>query len=1366
MSSLPSELARVLHVHRQAVVPLVGAGLATAAGVPGTNEVALALRSYANEQGRPFNDDIASFSEVCKATEERFGLDVLQDVTAQTVLSTDPDPDAALRALVRCPSQLVLTTNYDRSIEAAVVSSDRKALTFGPDEAAAWAPPQEGTVHVVHLHGDASRPRTMVFPGPSTTALEDDEVFKTTWRALAAPRPILYAGFAFSEAETHLRKELDWLAGRFSDSGEHHLLLPQSEANARDSELAELLSKPKVTGHFYDDQIEQHRPVLHAALILAPKPAPDGAFVADRAPRLDPWFRPLPIVRASTTDGAEQIATIAMSAEYGIQGYGYDQPKDVVAAGRVVLEGAPGMGKTQTMLAAACSAGERSVLFVKVSSFVGLLPKGPDPLSGALQALGAAAAFDAHTRYPTRKALDTATYGFLFDGLDEVAPDERRRALEAILALAERFPQHSYAVATRPTVDIAQLYNEGFVRRVLHPSSFWGSAYMAERSVPKDRLDDFKDRLPMVSELIAVPLYASAIATMLTDSDYDSTPEASRPASPLELIREMAKSALRRDANRVDQDPEPYLKFLERVATVLQLRGLPQATVEALREIETPGAETTESVRERMIERALLADLEGVMSFPLRVVQEALCADAILGAPNPVSAVRDVAVARLADQDALRGDIDHVLDLVWESAPPDLRDKLCDVDELRFARTQDPTSVIGAERALDILWRWFDQRRIWLTNEDDQRQIRGAETAVERLLKASPQRAEKRRGFLVRASRAEEPATRANAVTWLTHLPETDAEATMSWLAARICDEHPIVRRHACIAAEQLTATPALPVLMGQIAIDTDGAAIEGLAYTAVHLADDDELRRIAPSLFERPRAWRAISHYLVERLDATALLQLLGRPVHDLQPWEELLTAVMQMKQSPDSWSAGDVEVLARTIVLRGRDANIFQHLDAITDLVAAHPQAALDGAVDAAAEIDVVGLTDVLFLSAVPNELLKGCSTGPLATIVPQLLARTPRSDARPPRLTPRGQSRRHTSRPAPDYDGPDLPTAPDPDHMPLDKALARNLYSPERPPQNRTWWPVESLSDVQREQLSRLVKAWWPKQPICALVPGTSSAAAVDGSTFSIIVAAASLDFPLTEENWHDVFRSGLLPWGRPAIAAWLQRTYSASYLPRAIESVGDLPDLRFLAAAASALNLGNHEAAEAIMASFDRLPGIDAVADVLDPVLDAGRLDLGHTAYNAEPDAERKQSIGVALANRGHVDAQLDLLEILHHQATAGQLIDKDLLAWESVASDERLVEPLGALLLALPDDYEIRDGTRHRIHRALASIGSDLALTVYDRVAATPNRPELAFEWYPRNELARSMATAQVLNRLPTSPNELLHLFSDSRLSTL
>jgi hypothetical protein len=196
-----------------------------------------------------------------------------------------------------------------------------------------------------------------------------------------------------------------------------------------------------------------------------------------------------------------------------------------------------------------------------------------------------------------------------------------------------------------------------------------------------------------------------------------------------------------------------------------------------------------------LIEQALLRDVEAVAEFQAVSVQEALAAEAILETADPVETLRRVALAEVSGEQVLRPDVDHMLDLLFESAAPDLRTRLREIDELRWARTQPATiDEAEAEETLRYIWTFFNDARIWV-DSDRGRELRDARSAVERLAASFPGAIAAMREELVDASGSDEETMRGNAVFFLEQV-EDDPDR-VDWLRSRLTDDNQVVRRWA-----------------------------------------------------------------------------------------------------------------------------------------------------------------------------------------------------------------------------------------------------------------------------------------------------------------------------------------------------------------------------------------------------------------------------------------------------------------------------------------------------------------------------------------------------------------------------------------
>src|SRR5262249_55654929 len=150
-------------------------------------------------------------------------------------------------------------------------------------------------LHVVHVHGLAADPSSIVMPGEPLNALPKDEAFVTGLRALLAPNTLLYLGYRFPPEDRYLQGELKWLTENMKGTKERALLLPAGEYETRAEEWAEL----EAAGFriFTFDSSQGYEAVQQAALIVAPQSMVSGDRV-ERRPDRDPslYFRPPPIV--------------------------------------------------------------------------------------------------------------------------------------------------------------------------------------------------------------------------------------------------------------------------------------------------------------------------------------------------------------------------------------------------------------------------------------------------------------------------------------------------------------------------------------------------------------------------------------------------------------------------------------------------------------------------------------------------------------------------------------------------------------------------------------------------------------------------------------------------------------------------------------------------------------------------------------------------------------------------------------------------------------------------------------------------------------------------------------------------------------
>lgn len=111
MQSLFTELAQ----HRDRNVPVVGAGLSVAAGVPGATDLARHLQ----RAGGPTPADTNGLFVVADELAAVHGSEWVNEQIAAAIQAAPPRPTRTLRALVRLPSRIVARSNYDDGISVA-----------------------------------------------------------------------------------------------------------------------------------------------------------------------------------------------------------------------------------------------------------------------------------------------------------------------------------------------------------------------------------------------------------------------------------------------------------------------------------------------------------------------------------------------------------------------------------------------------------------------------------------------------------------------------------------------------------------------------------------------------------------------------------------------------------------------------------------------------------------------------------------------------------------------------------------------------------------------------------------------------------------------------------------------------------------------------------------------------------------------------------------------------------------------------------------------------------------------------------------------------------------------------------------------
>ena len=1113
-STISRDLAEFLYRERGGVLPFIGAGVSVDAGVPIAHELGTQIAAKANAEGARVDQD-AGFTDVCNAVSEQLGHGRLQQIAAEIINAIELAPTPLQQLIVRAPAQVVVTTNYDKALELAAEAADLTPIVRTPHEAHALDRPGNREVLIVHLHGHVDEPEGMALPGPSLDALASNDAFKTVLRGLVIPRVVVYLGYRLPPNDEYLHAEIERLATMFEDRGPHRLLLPSAEAQARRAEL-ERLEAFGVTVDTFDSE-RGYEAVNQAALLIAPANLVEGEESLALLRDVAEYYLPPTLLPEDPDRDRTQPDNRLLMAQLGFSDETTRSPADVLAARRAVVIAEPGMGKTQLLAHLASLEYERVPLVLRLSELAVELRSHDDAERVLAAAVAHARALATDVGIPTREALDQNAYTLLFDALDEVASDRRAEVIDLLSALADRYPQHVMVVTSRVNGDVLDLEIAGFEILRIPRDGEWGRRYLRHRGIPNERIEQLFSDIQTVSDLLAVPQYASLIGERLARESLEPI-----PSTGFALMIDGVKDAVDREAEGLGYSPGQLYGWLRLLAVSLELRGRLTASTNELTEILGPIELRTQEARERLVERALLQDIPDVAALPSNAVQEALAADALLHTTDPVEALREATTTTLAGQEVFRADLDHMIDLFYEGAPAELRPSLRDLDELRWARTtRADAPEPELEDALDALWDIYLARRVWLdTNQG--REVRDARSAVQRLVRALPEVGQERRQRWVEATRSSEPTERGNAVYFLRQLGFD--ENTRVWLEPLVRDENSVVRRQAAAAAVEFgaAARELLPGLHAAYSEEADELAAEAIGTAIFDLTPPDEhlesVRQLATNLL----GWSRIS-YLVAALsldDALSVFDVTGLRSES----DERHLSDVAAKVAAHEWTDEQVQKLVR-ILLRTRRAYYreFRERDLLEDLARRHPDAALAGTREAASED--VNWNDLSFLQRIARETLEAAAQGILEGAITTLLEiQELRNNLPEPTAA---------TEPAPPSEPPTLAEMLEEGSL---EAHARAQIL--RPRLESLTRQVPDLTNAQQDQLRDIVNRLWPDEPLSSVVTIKGNTGTAPAALEAALAFSSALDLPLDPERWIEIFETQAVFFWWPA-TEWLSR-----------------------------------------------------------------------------------------------------------------------------------------------------------------------------------------------------------------------------------
>lgn len=1295
-----SDIAPLIAQEHDDIVPLIGAGLGVAAGLPSADELGEVLRERTGLE----IEAAESFGAVCREIERLADLNELQRLAGEAIRTFKPDPTSSLMAIARCPSALILTTNYDKAIERSVEEIGRKPVPLCLDNPRIGEAPKEGEVFIVHLHGVAERPETMILTTAQRSRLIGDETFRYRLRSLVLGRRVVALGLRLSAEEPHLRAALRTL-GSVAAERQPLVILPGQEI---DEELSILDADRLVELHRCDPS-QDYLEVRQCAQLIAPRQADPVDAVAAQAPRVSPPFLPPPLLGPDQLTDSRDPFTSAMMAESHLGSWA--ELRELADARRACLVAAPGRGKTWALRALGEANAGRAVF----CDLRGLRLDKVDPARAFAQlAVREGAAFDEQTAVPSREALREGSYLFLLDGLEEASLADHPKVVAVIVAAAEQWPQHAYVVATRPTAGAELLLEGGFLEFVLEGSEGWGRRYLIASGATEEQIDRLFDIAPTIGTQLAIPRYAARIADELREETEQGVPLA---RGALERLMRGERRNLEEAAQRLGIELTAMVSWARKLAAVVELRSQTSATIADIEALPGPIDSTSNAVCEELVQVALLRDLPDRARFTAQVSQEALCADAILASADPLAALARLTMAQVDGRLVFRDDIEHTLDLVFEGAPGDLRAQLREFDELRWARTQrggDPQEVA---EAIKVLRDWHRQRRLWIPYRGDN-QLRGPGEAVKALHRAAPEVLSSMRTEIESDCRAMERTARGNAVELLTLLPV--GEQTESILGALLADPDDVVRRHAAHAVEHFKLSGLSDELWAAWEAERDELALQAIGLALVELLDAQELPAAIGLLRKKRRGWQRISHQLLHRLELSTVASLLASGSLALEDARVVLDH--RLEQSAPL-GATEAEALGAILLLGGGRSGPGEG-ERIAETLAEHPEAALRGAEIVAS--DEASFLDLFWASGIDPKVLAGFAAGPLGDQIAALLER----------VQWRERSGRQPQSPEADEE------ASEP-NRPGNLAEILDILGEENVPTDYWLMKLPQEDEEVQRRVFDLAEGWYPYEP----------ATATNGFR-AAVVSWTVLDHRVDETRWLAILGAGI---GHYVVRVdeWLARQWNDRWAGAAAARIGALENPNDLALAARAIPEWTPELRSLFIKRLCELRDETLSITVIQRLKELDDIEgLREVLARGCDEASESRAL-LELARLGDVAAQRQLLESLLADAEAdpGRCRDYEQ-QWLGTVRSPALVPLLGQILRAT---HRSNDASifRRIVEAGIRNIGDPSCLALYDELIADSELEGGQFYWYQREALARSMARREVLDRIEAGGQKLL-----------
>lgn len=685
MSWWPDAPASDLLSNPRLVVPVVGAGLSAAAGLPGSIELAEHLVTAgglpAPAGGWPENLFVVADAVYGAPQASREVLN--QAIASRLDLANNPGvgPTGTHRALARTPSKLIITFNYDLLIEEAARQQgiDYLSITHRDSEVLIehLRARRRRQLLIYHIHGSITEPGSIVIDDASYRAISNDLRVIRSLEYVADFTSLCFLGSRLDEP--YIQATLLRLP---SGQPRHVLVTDDVTAAELTTQRAALIpsrygivTTSFATGRWelleqFTDRLVEPRQVSTAPRAATAR-RPYRTFIE-------------PKVRLVNGNSSTEIWSLVSSLFTAPENLGL---WDVSRTRRALVVGGAGIGKTSLLYRLAEFSDELENPVLVALPRVAHLRGTPGTLLAEWLSDKAAAPSSVRNRESGRLMV-------ILDGFDEIDHHLQGQAAETIAALADAFPQHRFIVGSRRVPALAVLTGQGFTEFEVETDRRWAEAFLSSQG---KSLDWLKETLPEVSLLGPLSTNPFVLTVLCRLAHRTVPPDRLDFPRVFAFMDHLVRHMVDREANRLAYSPELLHTVVRELAAMQRLLGLKSVDIRTVRgdrdALALFGPESRADVLHDVARRCLIWTDGDEYSFAEPLLCDHLTAAYLLARDPDASAFTDA----IAPQFSLRREFSF----------PDRPSQRIDVDMPRAVRS-DLVGVAGVLASRSGEWaRWL-----------------------------------------------------------------------------------------------------------------------------------------------------------------------------------------------------------------------------------------------------------------------------------------------------------------------------------------------------------------------------------------------------------------------------------------------------------------------------------------------------------------------------------------------------------------------------------------------------------------------------------------------------------------------------------